>query len=152
MRHFHYSSCPLIPYHSVTGNTPSCGGFDHCTNYFDGCNNCWCTESGVEACHQMGCTEYTDSYCTDCDIGYQVNKETNQCEECALPRCQDPCGPFNTMKELSQVVCNGYPDATCQGTVDCDGCFATYYDGNGAEIECVMSSPEEPAGKICILF
>ena len=99
----------LIWYHSVTGNTPSCGGFDHCTNYFDGCNNCWCSESGVEACHQKGCTEYTESYCTDCDIGYQINKETKQCEECSLPRCQNPCGPFNTMKELSQVVCNGHP-------------------------------------------
>ena len=56
------------------------------------------------------------------------------------------------MSALGQVVCNGYHDAYCQGTVDCDGCFATYYDGNGAEIECVMTSTSDLTGTLSDRF
>jgi len=123
---------------------PVCGGFDHCSSYNDGCNECFCDESGMESCTEMFCTETTDPFCTSCQTGYTLNKDTNQCTPCVLPQCQDPCGPFNTMSALGEIVCAGYPDAYCQGTVDCDGCYATYFDGTGAEIDCVMTSYSEP--------
>ena len=160
---------------------PACGGFEHCSRYFvilpffiwvkyrnttylvisimhytfsynDGCNECVCSESGADFCTMMACYNHAKPYCTSCKTGYRLNADTKQCEECALPRCQDPCGPFNAMSALGQVVCNGYPDAYCQGTVDCDGCFATYFDGNGAEIECVMTSTSDLTGISLILF
>ena len=50
------------------------------SSYNDGCNICTCEESGITACTEMGCSEYTDSFCTECATGYEVHKETNQCE------------------------------------------------------------------------
>ena len=126
---------------SATAPEPVCGGFDHCSSYNDGCNECFCSDSR-EVCTEMACLVQGKPFCISCQSMYALNEVTKECEACEPPPCQDPCGPFDGMAALGQVVCDGHPDAYCRGSVDCDGCFATFYDGDGTEIECKMTYPE----------
>ena len=64
-------------------STASCGGFENCIKFYDGCNYCFCDEYGIAGCDDMDCERYGDSYCTECDIGYELNAD----RECVVESC-----------------------------------------------------------------
>ena len=54
----------------------SCGGFDNCVAYFDGCNWCKCSELGL-VCTRKFCPrdEHEEAYCNDCEDDYVLNSD-----------------------------------------------------------------------------
>jgi len=52
--------------------TPSCGGFKNCASYNDGCNDCICTNTGIDACTRRMCIVQGTPKCTRCDVGYRL--------------------------------------------------------------------------------
>eukprot|EP00485_Elphidium_margaritaceum_P016215 CAMPEP_0202733638 /NCGR_PEP_ID=MMETSP1385-20130828/188272_1 /ASSEMBLY_ACC=CAM_ASM_000861 /TAXON_ID=933848 /ORGANISM="Elphidium margaritaceum" /LENGTH=324 /DNA_ID=CAMNT_0049399977 /DNA_START=68 /DNA_END=1042 /DNA_ORIENTATION=- len=59
-------------------------GINHCVGYYDGCNNCFCSEQAdgtfLEGCTEMACKTYLTPECTACEEGYTLNTQTKKCE------------------------------------------------------------------------
>ena len=54
----------------------SCGGFENCETFYDGCNNCLC-RNGLAACTLKFCFKTEPSRCTKCAPGYTLS--ANSC-------------------------------------------------------------------------
>eukprot|EP01084_Bolivina_argentea_P072478 131601_1 len=74
---------------------PSCGGFENCEIYNDGCNNCICNENSIDSCEEKICAIPIDGpippICILCKNGFHMNKITKQCEKDSInTKCCDP--------------------------------------------------------------
>ena len=73
------------------GCKPFCGGFEHCSSYNDGCNDCICNHDQlVEGCTKKLCFTEGVPQCTSCDAGYLLNESSGECEGCACIAIADP--------------------------------------------------------------
>merc|ERR1712130_857551 len=75
-----------------------CGNFENCASFYDGCNNCICSDIG-DACTKMMCIEKGTSICNACKDKFEFDSDRN----CV----KSPCGGFKN--------CDNYND----GCNDC---------------------------------
>merc|ERR1719379_1904597 len=112
----------------------SCGGFENCASYFDGCNSCSCSGAFTQ-CQLKFCepANYTDAYCESCNDGFTANA-LGVCEEDASTAEPAQCGGFEN--------CASYFDGC--NTCSCGGLFQQC-----TTVECDANNMAEPYCVVC---
>eukprot|EP01084_Bolivina_argentea_P240474 403991_1 len=99
----------IIPLDRTCPIVSSCGGFDHCDVYHDGCNDCFCNEDGTEACTEKACVTDGIPICLECEFEYRFNAN----HECVAKKtCMNAsyCDIADGFRCTEDPMCGGTPE------------------------------------------